>query len=92
MIRKSPETPDEALRRNVRRLKTEGLDAATDAAITLLRDPNTPAQARSATINAVYRAAGLFGGAIDDEESISPHEMTAEQLQRAIAKISRVME
>ena len=85
------ETPDEALRRNMRRLKTEGLDAATEAAIALLRDPETPAQARSATINAVYRAAGLFGSAVDDEENVQPHEMTAEQLQRAIAKIGSKM-
>ena len=84
-----PETPDEALRRNMRRLKTEGLDAATEAAITLLRDPEAPAQARSATINAVYWAVGLFGGAVDDEENVQPHEMTADQLQRAIAKIGR---
>ena len=75
------ETPDEALRRNMRRLKTEGLDAATEAAIALLRDPEAPAQARSATINAVYRAVGLFGGAVDDEENVQPHEMTADQLQ-----------
>jgi len=83
------ETPDEALRRNMRRLKTEGLDAATEAAITLLCDPEAPSQAKSTTINAVYRAAELFGGAVDDEENVQPHEMTAKQLQRAIAKINR---
>lgn len=85
-MKKGTETPGEALRRNVRRLKTEGMDAATDAAISLLRDPKAPAQAKSATINAVYRAAGLFGKPADEGENLQPHEMTGEQIQRALAR------
>lgn len=76
------ETPSEALARNQRRLRTEGLDAATDAAIQLLRDPKAPAQAKSATINAVFRASGLLGRAEEDSEP-DLHEMTPEQLERA---------
>lgn len=76
------ETPEEALSRNQRRLRTEGLDAATEAAIQLLRDPKAPAQAKSATINAVFRASGLLGKADEDSEP-EPHEMTAQQLERA---------
>jgi len=79
------EEPDEALARNMRRIKTEGLDAATEAALGLLRDPKAPAQAKSATINAMYRAAGLFARP-DDEGEIPLHEMTAAQIDRAIRK------
>lgn len=76
------ETPAEALERNQRRIRTEGLDAATEAAIQLLRDPKAPAQAKSATINAVFRASGLLGRADEDAEP-EPHEMTPDQLARA---------
>ena len=76
------ESPGEALERNLRRIRTEGLDAATEAAITLLRDPKAPAQAKSATINAIYRASGLLGRAGDETEP-ELHQMTPAQLERA---------
>ncbi|UAB91540.1 hypothetical protein I5192_20105 (plasmid) [Ruegeria sp. SCSIO 43209] len=81
-------TPEEALTRTQVRIKTEGLEAATDAALQLLRDPKAPAQAKSATINAIYRASGLFGRT-DDETQPEPHEMTPEQLQRHIRNMER---
>lgn len=83
-------TPEEALTRTQVRIKTEGLEAATDAALMLLRDPKAPAQAKSATINAIYRASGLFGRT-DDETQPEPHEMTPEQLQRQIRQFERSM-
>ena len=83
------ETTEEAMLRNLKRIKTEGLDAATDAAFTLLRDPKAPAQAKSATINAIYRAAGLFGKDGDSDKPIEPHEMTAEQLARETQRLVR---
>lgn len=79
------ESPDEALARNMHRIRTEGLDAATDAALVLLRDPKAPAQAKSATINAIYRASGLFGRS-DEESDLEPHEMTPAQLELAIRR------
>lgn len=82
------ESPAEALERNLRRIRTEGLDAATEAAITLLRDPKAPAQAKSATINAIYRASGLLGRA-EDEVEPEPHEMTPAQLERAVKRATR---
>jgi hypothetical protein len=82
------ESPSEALDRNMRRIRTEGLDAATEAAITLLRDPKAPAQAKSATINAIFRASGLLGRADEDAES-EPHEMTPEQLDREVKRLTR---
>ena len=53
-------TPEEALARKQVRIKTEGLEAATDAALKLLRDPQAPAQAKSATINAIPRFGPLW--------------------------------
>jgi hypothetical protein len=82
------ESPSEALERNLRRIRTEGLDAATEAAITLLKDPKAPAQAKSATINAIYRASGLLGRAEDDADP-EPHEMTPAQLERAVERATR---
>jgi hypothetical protein len=83
----SEEDPGASLDRNMRRIRTEGLDAATDAAITLLRDPKAPAQAKSATINAVFRASGLLGRADEDAET-EMHEMTPEQLDREVKRLT----
>lgn len=79
------ETPEEALERNLERIRTEGLDAATEAALVLLRDPNAPAQAKSATINAMFRASGLFGRS-DEQTEPELHEMTPAQLEKAIKR------
>lgn len=67
----------EALERGLHRLRTEGVLAAVDAAIALLRDPKSPAQARSATINAVFRASGYFDQADDGpaEDELTPAEI-----------------
>jgi hypothetical protein len=75
------ETPEEALERNLDRIRTEGLDAATEAALALLRDPKAPAQAKSATINAIFRASGLFSRD-DDGSEVEPQEMTTAQMER----------
>lgn len=84
------ESPSAAMERNMRRLRTEGLDAATQAAIELLRDPKAPAQAKSATINAVFRASGLLGRADEDTEP-EIHEMTPQQLERAAKRAMDAM-
>jgi hypothetical protein len=82
------ETPEEALERNLERIRTEGLDAATEAALALLRDAKAPAQAKSATINAIFRASGLFSRD-DDGSEVEPHQMTAEQLAREINRLEK---
>jgi len=86
MSRPHKETPDTARRRNLERLQTEGLDAAVEAAIHLMRDPSAPAQAKSAAINATFRAAGLYGEQ-DDGGDIPLSEMTSEQLARTVARL-----
>lgn len=81
----------EALERNLHRLATEGLDAATDAAIQILKDPKAPSQARSATINAVFRARGLSDRK-DEDEKPELHQMTPAQLDRYLAELTRDLE
>lgn len=80
------ETPDQAARRAIRRVKLEGLDAAVSAAIEIARDPKAPSQARAAAVNALLRAGGLFGKPADEDEGTPAHEMTYAQLQRALAR------
>lgn len=77
---------EEARFRNLQRIRTEGLDAATDAALGLLRDPKAPAQAKSAAINAIYRVSGLFGDT-SDVRGVPDAEMTQEQALRRLAEI-----
>ncbi|ETW12818.1 hypothetical protein ATO8_09753 [Roseivivax marinus] len=79
----------EALARNMHRLATEGMDAATEAAIQILADPKAPSQARSATINAVFRSQGLFDRKDDPDDEKEPHEMTAAELNRAVKDLTR---
>ncbi|WP_293856987.1 hypothetical protein [uncultured Alsobacter sp.] len=85
----SADTPQDAFARNLRRLQTEGLDAATQAAIDMLRDTGTPAAARATAMNAVLKVSGMFDAESEDE--LQPHEMTAEQLSRAVAKSLRAI-
>lgn len=80
------ETPEEAFERNLHRLQTEGLDAAVDASLDLLRDKKAPSQAKSATINAVYRASGLFNRRDDDKEP-EPAKSTPEEIGKEIARL-----
>lgn len=78
----------DAIARNIRRIRTEGVELATEAAFEILRNPNAPAQARSATINAIYRAVGLV--AREEEEPRSPIEsMTREELAERIELLER---
>ncbi|MGL4939761.1 MAG: hypothetical protein ACRC44_00020 [Bifidobacterium asteroides] len=82
------ETPTEARERQGRRIATEGVDAAIEALIATCRDPKAPAPAKSSAGTALLRAGGWFN-ARDPEDDIPPHEMTGEQLQRAIARLRR---
>jgi len=91
VTKKPTDTPATARLRNLRRIQTEGLDAATDAAIALLRDAGAPAQAKSAMVNSIYRASGLFEKQEPDEDDIDPSEMTAEQLSRSVARFKDLL-
>lgn len=85
---KSVENTEDALERNLRRLRTEGLDAAVEAAIQILRDSKSPSQARSAAASSVFRATGMFDRP-DDTEKLDPSEMDGAQLRRAVEKAEK---
>lgn len=52
--------------------------------IALVRSPKTPPTARVQLISHLFRAAGLYA-ADESERHKEPHEMTPEELQKAIA-------
>lgn len=81
-----------AKERVLRRIRTEGLEAATDAALKLLRDDKTPAQAKSAAVNAMYRAGGLFDRREDDDNAKPIHEWSAAELDRKVKKAVRYLD
>lgn len=83
---KRHETPAEARERQMRRIKTEGVDAAIEALIGVCADPKAAAPAKSSAGTSLIRAAGFFDRR-DPDEDLQPHEMTGEQLQRAIARL-----
>ncbi|ANH06266.1 hypothetical protein shn_20955 [Shinella sp. HZN7] len=71
----------------LRRIHTEGVMIAYDACIDVCRDPKAPANARQAAAATLFRAAGYFGQQ-EKQQTKEPHEMTAEEIQRAIADLS----
>lgn len=68
------------------RIQTEGAEAAFDAALQILTDPNAPAQARAANVNSVWRAGGLFESKKGDRVK-QPEEMTADELDARIRQL-----
>lgn len=80
--------PDEAREAFQHKVKTEGLEVAYNTAINICKDGKAPAPARATMAVALMRAAGAFARA-DEETDIEPHNMTAAQLEREIAKIRR---
>lgn len=89
MIDHDDEEDRDALARNIRRIRSEGVELATDAAFEILRNPKSPAQARSATINAIFRVAGIVDR--EDEEPRSPIEtMTREEIAERIEMLERL--
>lgn len=72
------------------RARTEGALVAYETAIALCKDPETPAQARSAALNAILRMGGYFENVDDDGSGKQPHEMSADELQAAILRYQRI--
>lgn len=71
-----------AFARSMHRLKTEGLEDATEAVILLLREKNGPAQARSAAVNTVFRATGMLD--VEKEGSGEFDGLTLAELERLL--------
>lgn len=83
-------TPTEALDALKRKIKIEGARKAVEALISVCDDPKAPAPAKATAGTSLLRAAGLFDkGAGEEASSKELHEMTAEELSREIARITR---
>jgi len=66
------------------RIATEGVEIAYETAINVCRDPKSTSPARATAAATLFRVAGFFAvkdGGISDKE---PHEMTADELARAV--------
>jgi hypothetical protein len=82
------QTAEEAMQEMLFDVKVEGLRAAYTRAKSILEDDEAPATAHAAIINAMFRAGGLGGSAVQEIER-EPHEMTAQELQARIDQLRR---
>jgi hypothetical protein len=75
----------------IRRIRTEGAVAAFEAALSLLKDPKAPANARASAINSVMRASQLFdsGAGEGDEKDLS--EMTSDEIDAALREATAAL-
>ena len=71
-----------------RQMRTEGLRAARDTLLSICRDAKAQAPAKATAAGFILRAAGALASA-DGNEETEPHEMTADQLRREIARLER---
>lgn len=78
------ENPNKSL---IERIRTEGLEKAYEGLLRVLDDPKAGASATASAANTIFRAGGLLDNADDDE--VEPHQMTAEQIQKAIDRLRR---
>jgi hypothetical protein len=68
-----------------RRLVTEGLPAALEGALRVLRDPKSPAPAVATCATTVLRACGMLDRGAEPDDDKDPSEMTPGELS-AIAR------
>ncbi len=80
---------DDARDEIARLLRGKGLRVAVGAAIDVAGDQKAPAPARATAAGLLLRAAGMFDRSTDHVVEKQPHEMTPQELQRAIARIKR---
>lgn len=72
---------EEHIRRARRRIRTEGVPIALAAAIEIAQNPKAAASARTAAINALLRAGGLFGEQPEPPTN-RPEDMSLDELRR----------
>jgi hypothetical protein len=77
----------EAQRDLIRRLRTEGAEAAYQAALDVCRDPKATAQSKATASSVIFRAAGYFNTRDDGAGKKQAHEMTAEELNAELERL-----
>lgn len=82
-------SPAATVARVRRRLKTEGLEAAFDALVSVCRDPKAPAPAKATAATTLFRGAGMFERSDEDLGDLSGADMTPEQLEHAVRQARR---
>jgi hypothetical protein len=80
---------DDARDEIARLLRGEGLRVAVGAAIDVAGDQKAPAPARATAAGLLLRAAGMFDRSRDEGLEKEGHEMTPQELQRALANARR---
>lgn len=81
--------PSDAMAEARRRIQTDGVTAAVEALIDVCRDAKAPAPAKASAGAALLRAAGLFTPGEEGGAGKGPSEMSAEELQAAVARLRR---
>jgi len=71
----------------LRRVRTEGILVAYEAALEVCRDPKAQPTAKATSAGLLFRVAGLFNPRDDGGSRKQPHEMTAEEVQEAIKRL-----
>ncbi|WP_337267885.1 hypothetical protein [Oryzifoliimicrobium ureilyticus] len=71
----------------LRRIRTEGILAAYEAALDVCRDKKAPAPARATASGVLFRVAGLFNPAKDEAARKEAHEMTAAEISAEIKRL-----
>jgi len=72
----------------LRRIRTEGILAAYEAALDVCRDKDAPAPARATASGVLFRVAGLFSPRDAGGSGKQSHEMTQEEITAEIKRLS----
>lgn len=83
---------EETQRQLLQKIHTEGVREAYDAALSVCRDPKAPAPARASAAATLFRVAGYFDRKSDSGREKEPHEMTPEELDRAVRRAQRQLQ
>lgn len=79
----------EAERDLLRRIRTEGVIAAYEAALHVCRDAKAPANAKATASGVLFRVGGYFDRREGSGWGKAPHEMNADELQAEIDRMQR---
>lgn len=77
---------EDTQRELLRRIHTEGVVVAYEAALAVARDPKAPAPARATAATTLFRVAGYLDRPASDRQ-VQPHEMTPEELAAELRRI-----
>lgn len=84
---------DDDIRRDViRRIRTEGIEAAYRACLDVCRNSQAPAPARATAATALLRAGGLFVQSDGSGDEKAPHEMSAAEITAALKRGRRQLQ